>query len=109
MTRRDALRAIALAVGMAIATPVGAQRWINVNFGIPITASQAFGNFTSFMAGSIVAVSTAAFIYGAFQMVVSRGEGVDKAKTIMKNALIGLAVVLGSYGMLRTTLWLLSQ
>ena len=53
---------------------------------------------------SIVAVATTVmFIWGAFlYMVGSTGEKVEKGKEIMKDAVIGLALVLGATTILRT-------
>ncbi len=108
MTRRDRLRAITIILGTVTAVPALAQgRWLPVTTGINITFLEALQNLISFLAVSIGAVSVAAFTYGAFRLVLSRGQNVDRAKTIMLNALLGLSVVLGSYGILRTLLWIL--
>ena len=87
------------------------DRSVVLNTGIRISWVEAFSNLTGFVAGSAIGVCTLLFLYGAGQLVISRGDQtqVDNGKKAMINALIGLAIVLASYGILRTVLYFLYE
>jgi hypothetical protein len=74
--------------------------------GLRITFSQLMRNIVGFLASTAVLVCTALFLIGAYLMVFRAYDSnkLDEGKAIMKGALIGLAVILGSYGILRTVL-----
>ncbi len=80
------------------------ERTLTVNTGVRISLEQLFNNVYSFAATSIVSICTLLFLVGAGYMVASHGkqEMVESGKKIMIGSLIGLAIVLGSYAILRT-------
>lgn len=80
------------------------DRSITVNTGVRITIDQLFANIYGFAAGSIVPIATLLFLVGAAYVVASHGgeEGVGKGKKIMRESLIGMGIVLGAYGIIRT-------
>jgi len=109
MSLRQFINAAALAIGTSVAQASHAQgRSIDLQLGIDGTIMGVFGNFISFMAGSIVAVCIALFTLGALFMTISRGkeDQVKRGKDLMIGSLTGLAVVLGSYGILRMAIYL---
>lgn len=67
------------------------------------------GRMAIFAAVSAAIICTGIFIVGAFFLTASRGKDdmVQKGKDLMTGALIGLAVVLGSYAILRTALYVI--
>ncbi len=85
------------------------DRSVVLTTGIRISFAQALQNLTAFLAASIVSVTIVLFLVGAGYLVAAHGktEMVDKGKKIMIGSLIGMAVVLGSYAILRTVLFLL--
>ncbi len=85
------------------------NRSVYLTTGIRISFTQALQNLTGFLAGAIVSVTIVLFLVGAAYLVASHGksEMVDKGKKIMIGSLIGMAVVLGAYAILRTVLFLL--
>ena len=87
------------------------QRSVVLTTGVRIPWIAAMSNLTGFVAVSAVGVCTLAFLYGAGQLVLSRGNQteVDNGKKAMIHALIGLAIVLGSYGIIRTVLYFLYE
>jgi hypothetical protein len=64
-------------------------------------------NDAFFLAASLIAL--AVFLIGAFLMVISAGQDtlLQPAKRAMKGSLIGLAIIVGSYGIYRTVVFLL--
>ncbi|MDB4979005.1 MAG: hypothetical protein JWM56_1191 [Candidatus Peribacteria bacterium] len=90
-------------------TAFAQDRSIVVGFGIKGTIWGIIGNLITFMVASISSVCIAVFLLGALFMVASRGESdqVTKGKNMMIGSLQGLAVVLGSYGIISMTLYLI--
>ena len=82
---------------------------ITGTLGANITYAQVISNITGFLAKTIVTVCIAMFLMGAFMLVISRGkqDQVDRGKNFMIGSLIGLGIVLGSYGILRTVLYII--
>jgi hypothetical protein len=66
-------------------------------------------NITGFVASTAVGLCTLVFLIGAAQLVTSRGDqtAVDNGKKAMIGAAIGLAIIMGSYGILRTLIFFL--
>lgn len=75
--------------------------------GTQISPLQLLGQIAVFAVVSAAIICTCIFIIGAFFLVASHGKDdlVQKGKDFMTGALIGLVVVLGSYGLLRTMLY----
>lgn len=95
-------------VAMAADTPYSTTP-ITVNTGIRTSFPQIMNKIVSFLAVSSVSVCTALFLIGAFMMVFN-ARSPDKAaqgKDIMIQSIIGLFVVLGAYGILRTVFYVL--
>lgn len=88
-----------------------AQRFVVVGTGVRIPFLQVMGNILMFMAVSAVGICTLLFLIGSVQLTVSRGDQskVDNGKKLMISALIGLAIILGSYGIMRTILYFLYE
>ena len=108
MPRRLLALLIFLLPGVASAQLV--NRFIVVNSGTPVrTFVQLMDNLMVFLVTTIVSVTVVLFLVGAVHMVASAGkpELLEKGKKLMKNSLIGLALVLGSYTILRTIFFLL--
>ena len=61
----------------------------------------------NYMAGALIFVISAMVIVGALFIVLSRGESemVTKGKNLIIGSLIGAAVVLGAYSILRTVFY----
>lgn len=87
------------------------ERSVYVTTGIRIPLTQAIANLTLFLAVSSVSICTLLFLLGAGQLVISHGDQtkVDNGKKMMISALIGLAIVLGAYGIIRTVLFFLYE
>lgn len=77
--------------------------------GIHATFPQLMSAIVNFLAVSSVAVCTALFLIGAFMMVLysSKPDKAAQGKDIMIQSVIGLFVILGSYGILRTVFFVL--
>ena len=75
--------------------------------GVHIPFLQVMGNIYKFMAVSALGVCTLLFLLGAGQITISHGDQtkVDNGKKMMISALVGLAIILGSYGIMRTILY----
>ena len=84
-------------------------RTLPVSIGVSLTLAQLQANITGLLVGGIVIVCTVLFLCGAFLLVFSRGEQdqLQKGKDYMIKSLIGLAVVMASYGILRTVFFFL--
>lgn len=63
-----------------------------------------FGRVTQFILGFVGLVAFAALVYGSATMVTNFGneEAVDKAKKIIKNALIGIVIILSAFAIVST-------
>lgn len=98
------------APGIVLAAAVDLpQRTVVLNTGIRISLTQAFSNFYGFLAITAVSICTLIFLLGAASLVISAGDQtkVDNGKKMMIGALVGLAIALGSYAILRTVLYFL--
>ena len=87
------------------------DRFVVVTTGIRISLNQATSNIIAFLATSAVGVCTLIFLIGAAVLTFSGGDQTkkDNAKNIMKFSLIGLAIILASYGIVRTVLYYLYE
>ena len=87
------------------------NRSIVLETGIRIAWPQLVANLTGFVAASAFGVCTLVFLIGASLLVISAGDQtkVDNGKKMMVGALIGLAIIMGSYGILRTILYFLYE
>jgi hypothetical protein len=76
---------------------------ISMGFKFPPSLPKIFGNLVVALVGIATPLMITIFLYGAFLtvMMAHSEEQAKKGKTIMINAMIGLAVVAGSYGMIR--------
>lgn len=106
------IRLLIRSVAAAIASlPVSAfaleNRSIVMTTGIRISFANAAENVVSFAAYSIGGVVTVLFLVGATFLIASAGkpERVETGKKLMKGSLIGMAIVLSSYMILRTVLY----
>ena len=77
--------------------------------GLPCLTTENFTrsfNDAFFLASGAIALSI--FVVGAFLMVISAGNDtlLQAAKRAMKGSLIGLALIVGSYGIYRTIVFL---
>ncbi|NOS68235.1 MAG: hypothetical protein HOO67_07840 [Candidatus Peribacteraceae bacterium] len=88
-----------------------AERSIILGTGVRLNFSQVMANLTVFIAESSVGVCTLLFLVGAAMLTMSRGDQtkVDNGKKLMISALIGLALVLGAYAIVRTVLYFLYE
>lgn len=68
---------------------------------VPFIAEYVRGVYR-FIAGAVGIVAVVMLIWGGVQWMISRGESVTKAKETIRNALMGLVLVLGSYVLLFT-------
>jgi hypothetical protein len=80
------------------------DRSMVVQTGVRISIEQLFANVYGFAAASVVSITSVLFLIGASYLVASHGDSnmVDKGKKIMIGSLIGMGIVLGAYGILRT-------
>ena len=74
-----------------------------------LTPMLILGNVVNFLLGGGVFVCITAFMLGTFYMVFSRGKEdlLQKGKDLMIGAVVGLAVILGAYGIIRTFFYVL--
>ena len=86
-------------------------RFIVVTTGIRIPFTQVVGNLINFLAVSSVSVCTLLFVIGAGQLVISHGDqtAVDNGKKMMISALIGMAITMSAYAIIRTLLFFLYE
>ena len=86
------------------------HRTIVLTTGIRISFASALDNLVTFLAVSAGAVAICVFLIGAFYVVSSsvHAEGMETGKKMMKNSLMGLAIILGSFAILRTVFYLLN-
>jgi len=81
-------------------------------FGLLIGTNQSFGDMALNLTGFFMAASSfvcgTIFMIGTFFVVISGGgEKKDAGKKMMIGALIGLAVILGAYAIMRTIFFVL--
>ena len=86
-----------------------AQRSVVLTTGIRIGLTEAFSNFYAFLSSTGVLLCTLIFVAGAATLTASHGDQtkVDNGKKMMIGSLVGIAIILGAYGVLRTTLFFL--
>ena len=96
-----------LLVWLSLPLPALAQRTLQVGVGTSLNVNQIFNNVISYLAAGISFLAITMFMVGAFFIVFSRGEAdtVKRGKDLMIGAIVGSAVVLGSYAILRTVLY----
>jgi len=87
-----------------------AHAQVTLQTGIRASFPAVMTAIVNFLAGSALAVCTAVFFIGAFRMVAyaAKPDKATKGKDIMLDALKGFAIILGSYGILRTLLFLIA-
>lgn len=87
------------------------ERSVVLNTGIRIPITEVLSNITNFLAVSSIGVCTLLFVVGAAMITMSRGDQtkVDNGKKLMISSLVGLAIVMGSYGIVRTVLYFLYE
>jgi hypothetical protein len=94
---------------IALLTPwaAHAQRQLGVGIGTALNVEQILTNIINYMAASIVFVASASFVVGAFFITFSRGDAdqVNRGKSLLIGSLIGMAVVLGAFAILRTVMF----
>jgi uncharacterized membrane protein YdbT with pleckstrin-like domain len=93
---------------MVLPELAAAQRSIVVNTGIRASIPQIMTKIVSFLAVTSVMFTITLFLIGAFKMVMYgyNENKLKEGKDLMIGSLIGLCVILGSYGILRTVLYL---
>lgn len=74
-----------------------------------LTPQTVLQNVVNFLLGMSGFVCITVFMLGAFYMVFSRGKEdlLQKGKDLMIGAVVGLAVILGAYGIIRTFFYVL--
>lgn len=77
--------------------------------GTNLNPTQILANIARFLMAMGVFVCITVFMLGAFYMVFSRGKEdlLQKGKDLMIGAVVGLAVILGAYGIIRTFFYVL--
>ena len=106
---RLALFSLGLALPVSAAAFAGQHRTLVVDLGSSIALPQLVSNAIAAFLVLIILLVTVLFLLGAFYVVMSHGKEdlVQKGKDLMIQSLIGLAVVLGAYGIIRTAFYLL--
>lgn len=87
-----------------------AARWIDVGgLGVRLSFQDFSNNFTALLLAAAVILCIVLFLVGAMLMVISRGQQdqLQLGKEYMIRSLIGLGVVLVSYGIVQTVFYLL--
>jgi hypothetical protein len=61
-------------------------------------ALQTFGNIANLILGITGSLALLMFVYGGFKMITAAGESgkVDEGKTVLKNAIIGIVIIMTS-------------
>lgn len=61
-------------------------------------ALQTFGNIANLILGITGSLALLMFVYGGFKMITAAGEGgkVDEGKTVIKNAVVGIIIIMTS-------------
>lgn len=106
MRRFSRFLACSLAV---LPIPCAAQNTLDVNVGGDLNLMDIAMNIMFFLVALIPIVAVAMFMVGALMLVLAHGkeDQVDNAKKLLLGSVIGMAVVLGSYGIVRTVYWFL--
>lgn len=106
----SAMKRLLLATtALFVPTIASAQRTLGISVGTPLGLQDILNNIIVFLAGTIITISLIMFVMGALFMVISRGneQQVTRGKELMIGAVIGLTVVLGAYGIVRTVFFLI--
>ena len=97
-----------------LSMPEAALAYVTAPFPIVIgtpnlTPAMVLQNVVTFLLGASTLVCITVFMLGAFYMVFSRGKEdlLQKGKDLMIGAVVGLAVILGAYGIIRTFFYVL--
>lgn len=100
---------VALLSALLLPASAAAQNTLQINIDGNLSLQQIMANIMIFMVKLIPVVAIAAFVVGALMMVLSRGKDdmIEKAKKLLISSVIGMAVVLGSYMIVRTVNWFL--
>jgi Type IV secretion system pilin len=82
---------------------------VNTGGGRP-TVETFFSNLIAYSAYLIGFVTATLFLIGALMVVLSRGkpDQMENGKKLMINSLIGMMIVLGAYGILRTVTYIVT-
>ncbi len=101
----------ALVPGFVAAFTLGNGDPIVVNTGVSTTADRLIGGLVNTLFVWAFAICVAVFLLGALFMVASGGEEnvLSNGKKYVKRALIGLAIVLGSWMILSTFVYFLVE
>ncbi len=96
-------------VSAAVSSSTLEERSVTLTTGVRIAWTQVFMNITGFLAATALGLCSLIFLIGAAQLTMARGDQgkVDNGKKAMIGALIGLAIIMGSYGILRTFIYFL--
>ena len=97
-----------------LSMPEAALAYVTAPFPIVIgtpnlTPAMVLQNVVTFLLGASTLVCITVFMLGAFYMVFSRGKEdlLQKGKDLMIGAVVGLEVILGAYGIIRTFFYVL--
>jgi len=109
MALKHLLRALALLSALFPVQVLALQDRSMIVPGLRYSFLQLLNNIVSFLSVTAVTVCTTLFLIGAFMMVFYAYDEnqVKTGKDIMTYSLIGLVVILGSYGIMRTVLFLI--
>ncbi len=79
--------------------------------GVNIAWMTALERLIQFAAASALGICTLLFLLGAAQITISHGDQtkVDNGKKMMQSAVIGLAIILSAYAIVRTVLYFLYE
>jgi hypothetical protein len=92
-------------VALAVFLPQAAlARTLHVGVGTQFSVEVVLTRIINYMAGAVVFAAAAMFAVGALYVTASRGDAdtVKKGKNLIIGAIIGAAIVLGSFAILRT-------
>lgn len=89
--------------------PATASAQLVVDIGTRLNIGQLLSNIVNFLAASIGFVTVAIFIFGALKLTASGAheDWRQQGKDLMIGSLIGMALVLGAYAILRTVMFFL--
>lgn len=90
---------------LALFVPTSAlARTLHVGVGTSYSVEVILTRIINYMAGAVVFCAAAMFAVGALYVTASRGDAdtVKKGKGLIIGAIVGAAVVLGSFAILRT-------
>jgi hypothetical protein len=104
MNRYIRFRLLPLLLSLIAPFQAHAQRTLGINLGSNLSVEAILTNIINYMGGAILFVASACFAMGAFYMTFSRGDPdlVNRGRGIIIGSVIGMAVVLGAFAILRT-------